>query len=122
MKNTILSLILLVLVACSQAQLSHTDTAKVVIESFYGKDDAKLKKHTTTDSYASFMSIQNIVTSIEPETKISKFKVLNEIIDGDIAWVKFTTTYQEKPETFKLTKSDGAWKVMRKEVREKAPF
>ncbi|WP_055436648.1 DUF4878 domain-containing protein [Lacinutrix algicola] len=113
---------LLALVACSQTQLSHTDTAKVVVESFYSKDDAKLKKHTTTDSYASFMSIQNIVTSIEPETKISKFKVLNETIDGDIAWVKFTTTYQKKPETFKLTKSDGAWKVMRKEVREKAPF
>ena len=108
---------LLVLVACSQAQLSHTDTAKVVIESFYKKENTELKKYTTDDSYASFMSIQNIVTSVEPESKVSKFKVLNEIIDGDIAWVKFTTAYQGKPETFKLTNIDGQWKVMRKLVR-----
>lgn len=122
MKNTILSLMLLVLVACNQTQLSHTDTAKIVIESFYGKNDAKLKKHTTTDSYASFMSIQNIVTSVEPETKVSKFEILNETKEGNIAWVKFTTAYTDKPETFKLTNKDGQWKVMRKGVREKSPF
>lgn len=122
MNNKILILIVLVIAACSQAQLSHTDTAKIVVESFYSKNDTKLKEHTTPDSYASFKSIQSIVTSAEPETKASKFKILNEMVDGDIAWVKFTTSYNEKPETFKLTNADGQWKVMRKEVREKSPF
>lgn len=122
MKNVTQILMLIIIVACSQTQLSHTDTAKIVVESFYGKNDAQLKKHTTPDSNASFMSIQSIVTSVEPETKASNFKILNETIEGNIAWVKFTTAYADKPETFKLTNKDGQWKVMRKGVREKSPF
>lgn len=30
----------------------------------------------------------------------SNYKVLHEKVDGDVAWVKFTTFYEEKPETF----------------------
>ena len=113
---------LLVLAACSQTQLSHTDTAKVVVESFYNKDNVKLKNYTTADSYASFMTIQNIVAPGDPEKKASNFKLLNETIEGDIAWVQFTTSYEEKPETFKLTNESGDWKVMEMGLREKGPF
>lgn len=122
MKNATLILMLLVFVACSQTQLSHIDTAKVVVESFHQKDNAKLKAHTTTDNYASLLSIQNMMIKGDPEKKASNFKLLNETVEGDIAWVQFTTVYEEKPQSFKLTKADGQWKVMQKGVREKSPF
>ncbi len=52
----------------------------------------------------------------------SNFKVLQEKVDGEIAWVQFTTSYEEKPETFKLIKKNGRWKVTEKGLREKGPF
>ncbi|WP_233194498.1 DUF4019 domain-containing protein [Aquimarina sp. I32.4] len=113
---------LLVLVACSQTQLSHTDAAKVVVESFHNKDNTKLKAHTTADNYASLLSIQNTLVKGDPKKKASNFKLLNETVEGDIAWVQFTTSYEEKPQSFKLTKADGQWRVMQKGVREKGPF
>lgn len=113
---------LLVLMTCSQTQLSHTDTAKIVVESFYQNDNPTLKKHTTEDSYGSYMSIQGMVAPGDPKSKPSNFKVLEETVVGDIAWVKFTTSYSDKPETFKLIKQDGKWKVALQGAREKGPF
>lgn len=122
MKKLTLFLILLVFVACSQKHFSHTDTAKIVVESFHQKDNAKLMAHTTVDNYASLLSIQNMMIKGDPAKKASDFKLLNETVEGNIAWVQFTTVYEEKPQSFKLTKADGKWKVMQKGVREKGPF
>lgn len=120
MKNMILFLLIMSCVGCSQTQLSHIDTAKVVVESFYKNDNAQLKKHTTAESYASFMAIQAMVAHGTDSS--SNFKLIEEIVDGDVAWVKFSTSYEEKPETFKLIKVDGKWKVTEKGLKEKAPF
>ncbi len=122
MKHIPLFVMLLVLMACSQTQVSHTDTAKIVVESFYEKDNATLKKHTTDDSYASFMAIQNVMAPGDPKVNSSNFKVLKETSDGETAWVQFTSAYAEKPETFKLTMQDGKWLVTEKGLREKSPF
>jgi len=120
MKNLAIILLLLVGIACSQQDLSPTETAKIVVESFYNKDNQKLKEYTTAESYESFLSIQNIMTA--NTSGKSNFKVLQEKVDGDIAWVQFTTSYEEKPETFKLVKENGQWKVAEKGLREKGPF
>ncbi len=66
------------------------------------------------------MYIQNAFTA--EDSKNSNFKVLQETENGDIAWVKFTTAYEEQPETFKLIKENGNWKVTEIGMGEKAPF
>ncbi|SRX76309.1 DUF4878 domain-containing protein [Aequorivita antarctica] len=120
MKNLALILLLLVGAACSQQNLSSTETAKVVVESFYSKDNEKLKEYTTPENYESYLLIQNMIAT--KNSGKSNFKVLQEKVDGDVAWVKFTTSYDEKPETFKLIKENGQWKVALKGLREKSPF
>ncbi len=120
MKKMILYLLILLFIGCTQSQLSHTDTAKIVIESFYKNDNSKLKKYTTTESYASFMAVQALVAPGTDDA--SNFKLIEETVDGDTAWVKFSTSYEEKPETFKLIKQDGQWNVAEKGLREKSPF
>ncbi|WAC02749.1 nuclear transport factor 2 family protein [Lacinutrix neustonica] len=102
---------------CSKSQVSHTHTAKIVIESFHQNNNATLKKQMTADSYASYMSILGIVATGDPKTQTYNFKVLEETVNGDIACVKFTTVYLEKTETFKILKQDGQWKVALQGVR-----
>ncbi|PQV51469.1 hypothetical protein CLV33_101392 [Jejuia pallidilutea] len=120
MKKMILYLLILLLMGCTQSQLSPTDTAKIVVESFYKNDNSKLKKHTTAESYASFMSIQ---ATIAPGTDDnSNFKLIEETVKEDTAWVKFSTSYDNKSETFKLIKVDGKWLVTEKQMNEKTPF
>lgn len=121
MKRMITYSLILLLSACAEhKQLSPSATAKIVIESFYQKDNVTLKKHTTTEGYDGLMAIQNLIG--DGKTGNSDFKVLEETVEGDTAWVKFTTTYDAKPETFKLLKEDGQWKVTKKALREKGPF
>lgn len=119
MKKLAIYLLLVLFVACAEQQLSHTDTAKIVVESFYTKDNSTLKKYTTDAGYNGLISIQNFVSG---EKKNSNFEILEETVENETAWVKFTTSYDTKPETFKLIKEDSKWKVTQKGVREKGPF
>jgi hypothetical protein len=112
--------VLIIFIACSEAEKSPTETAKIVVESFYGKDLPTLKEYTTEESYQAFMNIQDMFPAVED--KNSNFNVLQETENGDIAWVKFTTAYEEQPETFKLIKEKGSWKVTEIGMGEKAPF
>ncbi len=120
MKNLIIIALALALISCSKTQLPHTEVAQIVIESFYQKNNSVLKKHTTVESYEAFLSIQGLMTA--GESGASNFTLIQEMVVDDIAWVKFTTSYEEKPETFKLVKVDGQWQVTEKELREEAPF
>src|SRR5690606_30346841 len=106
--------------ACAETQMSHTDTAQTVVESFYKKDLPTLEKHTTKESFDSFMYIQDAFPA--EDARDSNFKVLRETENGNIAWVQFTTAYEEQPETFKLIKVDGIWKVTEIKMGEKGPF
>ncbi|MCM4160872.1 DUF4878 domain-containing protein [Antarcticibacterium flavum] len=119
MKKIMMIFILGLCMACAEAQMSHTETAKAVVESFYTKDLPTLEKHTTKESFDSFMYIQE---SFPAEEKGSNFKVLQETENGNTAWVKFTTAYEEQPETFKLVKENGNWKVAEIGMGEKGPF
>ncbi|SHF41063.1 hypothetical protein SAMN05444483_1013 [Salegentibacter echinorum] len=52
----------------------------------------------------------------------SNFKVLKETSDGSTVGVKFTTSYTDEPETFKLIMDYGNWKVTERDKGERAPF
>jgi len=56
------------------------------------------------------------------ESRDSNFQVVQETEDGTIAWVQFTTAYEEQPETFKMIKENGRWKVTEIRLGEKGPF
>lgn len=106
--------------ACTNSNKSHTEIAQIVVESFYQKDLPTLQKHTTKESFESFLQIQD---AFPVESNMdSNFNVLKETQEGNIAWVQFTTAYEEKPETFKLVKENGKWKVAEIAMGEKAPF
>lgn len=120
MKRILLMAVLVIFIACSEAEKSPTETAKIVVQSFYEKDLPTLEKYTTEESFQAFMNIQDMFTASETEN--SNFNVLRETEDGDIAWVKFQTNYEDNPETFKLIKENGNWKVTEIGMGEKAPF
>lgn len=121
MKNMIIYSFVLLFLACAGKQdLSPTETAKIVAESFYRGDEAKLKEYTTTESYTNFKSLQDMFA--EAKNSDSNFKVIDETSDGEVAWVKFTTSYEKKPSIFKLVKEDGRWKVTERKPREEVPF
>ncbi len=120
MRRIILIVMLGIFLACSGTDKSHTETAQIVVESFYQKDLPTLEKYTTEESFASLMAINDIIPV--DETGDSNFSVVEEKENGEIAWVKFTTSYEDQPETFKLIKEDGKWKVTEIEMGERGPF
>ncbi|MGM1055483.1 MAG: hypothetical protein ACQEWG_06315 [Bacteroidota bacterium] len=120
MKKILVLFLTVICFACTEAERSHTETAQIVVESFYQKDFPVLEKHTTKDSYDSFMCIQDIVPKVD--NRDSHFKVIQETENENTAWVQFSTVYEEQPETFKLIKEEGSWKVTEIEMGEKGPF
>lgn len=121
MKNIIIYSVLFLFLACAGKQnLSPSETSKIVVESFYNEDNETLKKYTTQEGYEGLKLIQNVITS--GKSGDSNFKVLQETKNKDTAWVRFTTSYEENPELFKLLKQNGAWKVTMQGAREKGPF
>ncbi|WP_281986881.1 hypothetical protein [Aquimarina aggregata] len=99
--------------------MSHTETAETVAESFFSKDESVLKKHTTSEGFASLVTVQNMVPDSDKEITV---EILDESIDGEIAWVKYSTSFDGKSGVFKLIKENGQWKVTSKGTREKGPF
>ena len=120
MKKKMMVLFLGISMACAEAQMSHTETAQTVVESFYKKDLPTLEKHTTKESFDSFMYIHDAFPA--EDARNPNFKVLHETENGNTAWVQFTTAYEEQPETFKLIKENGRWKVTEIGMGEKGPF
>ena len=120
MKRLLLYSFIVALIACNDKEMTHTETAKIVAESFYQNDDATLKKYTTAEYYAVLSSIQRLFA----ENKYSEvnFEVLNDTIDGDVAWVRYSTSFEEKQGVFKLIKEKSLWKVTERKPREKVPF
>ena len=100
--------------------MSPSETAKVVAESFYHGDKATLKKHTTTQGYTNLSSIQELF--VEDKTSDSYFKILDEAMVGEVAWIKYSTSYDSKPGVFKLVQEDDQWKVTHNGPRDNGPF
>jgi hypothetical protein len=49
-------------------------------------------------------------------------EILDEAVDGEATWVKYRTSYDDKPGVFKLVQEDGQWKVTHNGPRDKGPF
>ncbi|NJW52715.1 hypothetical protein [Salinimicrobium oceani] len=120
MKRVLLYSIIIALVACNEKQMTHTETAKIVVESFYHNDDAKLERYTTAESYAILSSLQDLFA--ENENSEINFAVIEDTIVGDVAWVRYSTSFEEKPSIFKLVKEDRQWKVTEQKPGEEGPF
>lgn len=120
MKNSVICSLLLLFISCSENKnTSPSETAKIVAESFFSKDESVLKKHTTQQGYSSLVTVQNMIPDSDKEIEV---EILDEAIDGEIAWVKYSSTYDGKSGIFKLVKENGQWKVTNKGPREKGPF
>ncbi len=111
---------MLLFISCSENKsISHTETAEIVAKSFFSKDESVLKKHTTSKGYASLVTVQNMISKSDKDIEV---EILDETINGEIAWVKYSTSFDGKSGVFKLIKENGQWKVTSKGVRDKGPF
>ena len=121
-KFVVFSLIMLFLsCADSETKLSGPSaTAQIVIESFYEKDEETLKANSTPQAYSNYMNTINMFNATKK--KDSEFKVLQDTIMGDVAWVKYTTAYDKTPGVFKLVKQNGKWLATARGSKDKAPF
>lgn len=119
-KIAVFSLVVLFLSCAEKQDLSPSETAKIVAESFYHGDKATLKEYTTVSGYTNLSSIQEMFT--EDKNSESDFKVVDEQREGEATWVKYSTSYDPKPGIFKLVKEDGQWKVTHNEPTDRGPF
>lgn len=121
MKRLVIYTVVLLFIACAETQdVSPASVAEIVAESFYQSDEATLKKHTTPEGYSNFSNLMKMFA--KPKNSEMNFKVIEESIDGDMAWIKYSTTYDKTPGVFKLVKVDGVWKVTVRESMEEVPF
>lgn len=120
MKKLVICSLVLLFISCSEnSRLSPSETAEIVAKSFFSKDESTLKKHTTPEGYASLITVQNMIPESDKEIQV---EILDEAIDDNIAWVKYSTSFDGKSGVFKLVKENNKWKVTNKESREKEPF
>tara|TARA_R110002049_G_scaffold308009_1_gene510567 strand:- start:235 stop:597 length:363 start_codon:yes stop_codon:yes gene_type:complete len=120
MKNLVICSLVLLFFSCSENKnISPSETAKIVAESFFLKDESTLKKYTTSEGYTSLITVQNMLPDSDKDIEV---EILDEAIDDNIAWVKYSTSFDGKPGVFKLVKENNKWKVTNKEPREKGPF
>jgi len=121
-KFVVFSLIMLFLsCADSETKISGPSaTAQIVIESFYEKDEETLKANSTPQAYFNYMNTINMFNATKK--KDSEFKVLQDTIMGDVAWVKYTTAYDKTPGVFKLVKQNGKWLATARGSKDKSPF
>ncbi|WP_430427059.1 hypothetical protein [Maribacter litoralis] len=121
MKNIVLIALILLFIGCGETQdSSPASVAKTVAESFYQGDEETLNKHTTPEGFANFSNLMKMFA--KPKSSEMNFKINEKSIEGDVAWVKYSTSYDKIPGVFKLVKVDGVWKVTVREPREKLPF
>ena len=120
MKNLVICSLVLLFISCSENKnMSHTETAQIVAESFFSKDESTLKKHTTSAGYSSLIMGLNAMPDSDKKIEV---EILEEAIDGEIGWVRYKTSFDGKSGIFKLVKENGQWKVTNKGPREKGSF
>ncbi|MEM6813081.1 MAG: hypothetical protein AAF600_01660 [Bacteroidota bacterium] len=120
MKQIMIYAMVILFVSCGeQESLTPSETSKKVAQSFFNKDEYALKKHTTEEGYASLVTVQNMMQTSDKDITV---EILDEVIKGETAWVKYTTSFDNRPGIFKLVQVDGQWKVTSKGARERGPF
>ena len=123
MKKLVICSLVLLFLSCADSETKISGpsaTAQIVIESFYEKDEETLKANSTPQAYFNYMNTINMFNATKK--KDSEFKVLQDTIMGDVAWVKYTTAYDKTPGVFKLVKQNGKWLATARGSKDKAPF
>lgn len=121
MKKIAIYSLIAIFISCAETTNSDpVSVAEIVAESFYQGKETTLKKHTTPEGFATFSNLQKMFA--KPKGSESNFKIIDDVIEGDVAWVKYTTSYDKTPGIFKLVKIDGVWKVTVRDPNEKAPL
>jgi len=121
MKKTIILFIASLVLCCAgEKELSPSETAKLVAESFYHGDDETLKKYTSQSAYENLSQIQELF--LEAEENTSNFEVIEEKKKGVTVWIKYSTSFDPKPGVFKLIQENGQWKVTHNGPRDNGPF
>ncbi|XMO85019.1 hypothetical protein AAFN75_09495 [Algibacter sp. AS12] len=121
MKKIVICLLVLLFFSCAETKISGpSDTAKIVIESFYEKNEKALKANSTPQAYSNYMNTINMFNATVKDD--SNFTVLQDTIMGDLAWVKYTTAYDKTPGLFKLVKQNGKWLADARGSKDKSPF
>jgi hypothetical protein len=65
MKKIVICSLVVLFIACSENKnTSPSETAKIVAESFFSKDESVLKKHRTPEGYSNLVTVQNHDTRI----------------------------------------------------------
>ena len=110
MKKIVICSLVLLFISCAGTQdSSPASIAEIVAESFYQRDEATLKKHTTPEGFTTFSNLQKMFA--KPKGSETKFKLIDEVTEGEVAWVKYSTAYDKTPGIFKLVKENDQWKV-----------
>lgn len=121
MNRMIFCSFILLFISCSGSKdASPYAIAEVVAESFYHGDEVTLKKHTTPEGFVTYSNLQKMFA--KPKGSKTNFKLIDENIGGDVAWIKYSTAYDKTPGVFKMVKQEGEWKVTVRDPNEKTPF
>ena len=107
--------------ACSNPQSkSPEEVTQLMLETFYAQDNEKLQTFTTRKAYQGLLQIQNLLLK-NSKTEMD-FQAILKTQKGDTAWVQCTINYLDEPETLKLVREDGQWKVTEKGLFSLSPF
>jgi len=121
MKIILIYATLLLFIGCNNIQSSApAEIAQIVAESFYKGDETTLKEYTTEEGYANFKNL--LAMFAKSKNTDSNFKVIEEAVEGEVAWVKYTTSYDKTPGIFKMLNENGVWKVTARRPGEEIPF
>ena len=105
MKRIAIYALILLFISCAGTMSSTpSSVAEIVDGSFYQGKEAILKKHKTPEGFATFSNLQKMFT--KPKGTESSFKLIHEVTDDNVAWVKYSTCHDETLGIFKLVKQD----------------
>lgn len=71
MKKLAIYSVILMFISCAEVKNnSPSETAEIVAESFFSKDESVLKENTTSEGYASLITVQNMLPDSDKNIKV----------------------------------------------------
>ncbi|HMT28225.1 MAG TPA: DUF4878 domain-containing protein [Bacteroidia bacterium] len=116
MKNTFnkisLFLVSILIISCGMGN-SPKKTADKFLTSFNNRDFEEARKYATPETNKLVDLMENLTKMAQPVDSAlgKKIELLDEKVEGDVAYVTFQEEGADQPETLKLKKIDGKWLV-----------
>lgn len=114
MKNlipgTLISLAVMLMVSCSIGN-SPKKTAEKFLTSFNQRNYEEARKYATPETIKLVDLMENLTKMAQPadSTLGKKITVMDEKVEGEVAYVTFQEEGSDQVETLKLKKIDGKW-------------